>query len=44
MGAESIIEMPQTNHTLEHLNINNNPNGDEGIAAINETIRLIYCK
>ena len=37
-GAESIGEMLKMNHTLEDLNINSNPIGDEGIAAIKETL------
>ena len=37
-GAISISEMIKINHTLQVLNISDNPIGDEGIAAIARTI------
>ena len=46
-GAISISEMIKINHTLQLLNISDNPIGDEGIAAIatnlkNSTISKLY--
>ena len=38
-GAESIAKMLKTNHTIENLNINSNPIGDEGIAAITKSLQ-----
>lgn len=37
-GAVSISEMIKINDTLQYLNINTNPIGDEGIAAIAGTL------
>ena len=37
-GAINISEMIKINHTLQYLNINSNPIGDEGIAAIATTL------
>ena len=37
-GAVSISEMIKINHTLQVLNINHNPIGDEGIASIARTL------